>query len=280
MDGGNHSLATSIFVDVAGTLFGQNPSMSTRNIEDDRFVVLADAEQWRLGPRRTYVLGKIISYRLNAYDDYSIADIITGYVASGALPGGEDEIRRRARDFINDAGNARDTPEKQQRLLVYAFTLRWLNGYEDLMWARFLEKCFIIRPRITGTQYTEGETGKIDLFYWTFVGRGETQPIVDFASKYSPFTLSPDAIAEEIIHVQYANSDANLRTRSAILGEETDGIDAANNGKANLIREVAGFTQFPNSFLRGAANGQSGAKRWDGLFISLCRRALARKNSR
>ena len=167
--------AMLILAAVVDVLLGQNLSPSLLGIDSDHIAVLADPDQWQLGPRRTYLLGKIISYRLNAYDDYSIGDIILTYIASGFLPGDEDEM------------------------------------------------------------------GRVDLFYWTFVTRGETQPIADYVSAHTPLALRPDVIAA-------------------------------------LIRKLTGFTRFPDLFLRGAANGQTGAKQWDHLFVSLCRRGFARSD--
>ena len=234
------------------------------------FALVQDAD-WQLGRRRSYILGKILSYRLNAYDDYSIAELILDYVDHGATPIRKDAVGERAYQYIADLGS-RDDPEMTQLLLVRAYTMRWLNGYADLMWARFLEKLHILRPRIAGYQYGEREHGRIELFFWRYILKANIEPIVSFIEIRLPFTLTIEQVADQILLIQHGNTEANLETRAAVLGEASE--ESPVNRKAFFLREIAETMRRPDSFLRGAARGQVGAGRWDSIFSGMIRRRL------
>jgi hypothetical protein len=234
----------------AGTIFAQaNVEGKARNFE--------------------YLRGKTASYRLNAYVDHRIATHIIQFVESGIEPAGTHEAAVRARDFIADLPRADSDREQTQRLLVRAYTLRHLNGYADLMWARFIEWINRVDPvHVEGHYGRRAEEGPIDLFFWTYLLRGSVKPIAEFVERHCAFTLSSTAVAHEIVHVQEANSAAN----QGIAGELRDAMEGAIQGysekSARLVR-YAEASPYPRDFLRGAIAAQRGARRWDGAFRRL-----------
>ena len=245
--------------------------VQAENKRSANFAILPEAD-WQLGRRRTYLLGKTLSYRLNAYDDYSISELILAYIDNGEMPDRATAVGERAYRYIVDLRSNNPDSESIQLLLVRAYTMRWLNGYADLMWARFLEKLHIIRPRIVGVQYGDGEYERVDLFFWTFILESNIDPIVSFIETRLPFTISTERVADQILLVQHRNTEANLDSRERILGETLNGMPV--NKKALFLRDIAESTRRPDSFLRGAARGQVGAGRWDSIFSGIIRRRL------
>lgn len=221
---------------------------------------------WPLRARR---LGRMSSYRLNAYDDYAISERITRFVADGTMPSGEFEVDARARSFIEDRVSGYPLEEARQRLVVVAYTLRWLNGYADQLWAIFLERIHLIRPRFVSPEYMDAEGKRPRLFFWLFTMRGDTEPIEEYARDYVDFDLPPEAVGQEIIRVQEANGAANQQTADAILDAA---LDAQGNVKVDYVRDTARGIRHTEPFLKGAAAGQTGAGNWDRAFTRIVQR--------
>lgn len=224
-----------------------------------------------------YLRGKTASYRLNAYVDYRIATQIMQFVESGVEPAGTHEAAVRARGFMADLARVGSDPEQTQRLTVRAFTLRHLNGYADLMWARFIERVNRVDPVHVEAHYgRKAEEGPIDLFFWTYLLRGSVEPVAAFVEQQLAFTLSDAAVADEIAHVQESNSAANQGIAEELhramelahravspLGAELD------FEKSRILLSYAQASPYPTDFLRGAIAAQRGAGRWDGAFRRL-----------
>jgi hypothetical protein len=231
--------------------------------------IVETGRSFDLWPLRARRLGRISSYRLNAYDDYAISERITHFVTDGTVPSGEREVDARARAFIEDLVSQYPLEEARQRLVVVAYTLRWFNGYADQMWAIFLERWYLIRPRFVSPEYMEAEGRRTRLLFWTFTRRGDTEPIEEYARDYIDFNLPPEAVGEEIIRVQEANREANQRSADAMLDSS---LNAEGNAKVEYVRETADDIRFPGRFLEGAAAGQTGAGSWDGIFTRIVQR--------
>jgi hypothetical protein len=226
-----------------------------------------------------YLRGKTASYRLNAYVDYRIATHILRFVETGSEPSGPEEAARRARRFMEDLPRRDGHPKERQRLLVRAFTVRHLNGYADLMWARFIERANRVPPVHVEPHYgKEAEEGPIDLFFWTYLLRGSVAPVADFVEPHVAFTLSDQEVAEEIAHVQEANSGVNQQIVAAIRRAMEEGPGGAGElssqsqvEKVEILLRYASASPYPADFLRGAIAAQRGARRWDGAFRRLLR---------
>ncbi len=275
---------------------------------------------------REYLRGLTASYRMNAYVDYRIAGAITRFVTGesatedgasedgatedGATEEGEGrdgagpsapppagtwrEVVERAWVMRSDLPRAGNDSEQTQRLLVRAFTQRYLNGYADLMWARWIERVNRLEPVHREDWYgAAAETGRPDLFFWTYLLRGSVAPIADFTEDYGPFTLSDEAVVDEIVYVQHANRAANEAILDELLhamegfprrGGPAAGVGrgggSGSNGaapeapltrKSALLIAYAEKSPYPREFLRGAVAAQRGAGRWDGAFEKLLR---------
>ena len=274
---------------------------------------------------REYLRGLTASYRMNAYVDYRIAGAITRFVTDdgtredgtredgtredgtrddgtradgagrdGALGsagpvGPPREVVERTQVMRADLPEAGSDSEQTQRLLVRAFTQRHLNGYADLMWARWIERMNRLEPVHREEWYgAAAESRRPDLLFWTYLLRGSVEPVADFVEEYESFTLSGDAVVEEIIYVQHANRAANeavldeLRhAMEALPGRGVPASEAGKGGagvgeapltrKSALLIGYAGESPYPREFLRGAVAAQRGAGRWDGAFETLLR---------
>jgi hypothetical protein len=145
------------------------------------------------------------------------------------------------------------------------------------MWARFIERANRVPPVYVEYPYgTDAEEGPIELFFWTYLLRGSVAPIGDFVERHVAFTLSNEAVAEQIAYVQEANGRANQRVVAALrraMEEQSDSVrgtpPAAEFEKVAILLRYASASSHPSDFLRGAIDGQHGAGRWDSAFRRL-----------
>jgi hypothetical protein len=214
---------------------------------------------------QTALLGRTTSYRLNAYDDADIADLLVSYVETRQLPEGDGILVKRACDHITGVQEERAI----ERILVRAYTFKWFNGFANLMWARFQEGLFGLDclVELAGHYAHEHEHGPVDIFFWVFLLGGNLQPVADFVEAYHPLTLSPRETAEEIIAVQHANTQENKLCHDHILSGEPTPY----NPKVGLIQRLAEQQAHPQAFLRAAARTQTAAGKWDAAFTALLR---------
>ena len=167
-----------------------------------------------------------------------------------AFPGETDETTRYA----------------LEQVLVRAYTLRWLNGYADLMWARMLENLHGLQALHVDNVYgPEAETGDVDLFFWSFLLRGSVRPIRTFISEHLPrpslsssdsggedgastaaVRMSPAAIAGEISHVQHANGAFNREIADLLL---------------QAVPDLLAVAQSPRSSARSSTTGRGGDRK-------------------
>ncbi|MFP4483918.1 MAG: hypothetical protein ACLFO1_03590 [Spirochaetaceae bacterium] len=222
-----------------------------------------------------YLRGLTASYRLNAYTNYRIAEAIIGFVTTGEAPpaGTSREVVERSLAMRADLPDAGRDSEQTQRLLVRAFTQRHLNGYADLMWARWIERVNRLEPVLQEELYgTAAESGRPDLLFWTYLLRGSVEPAAAFVERYEPFTLSDDAVVNEIVQVQHANRRANRIVVDKLLhaGGRAE-PEAPITPKSALLIAQAEQSAYPREFIRGAVAAQRGARRWDGAFERLLR---------
>lgn len=215
----------------------------------------------RLPRIKAFFLGKTTSYRLNAYDDAIMARLLIDYVNSGQRPLGSAPTDQRAARLIDL------TPEDKhdERLIIQAFTLHHLNGYADLMWARWMEKTYRIAPIIVEPEHygVEEEEGPVRLWFWMYLLRKETHPFADYADEQCgvSLTLSRAEIAEEIIRIQIENGAFNHTIKAHLL-DQSD-ID---DPKVRAIQTLAEQQRHPRIFLVSAARTQAAASAWDKAF--------------
>lgn len=216
------------------------------------------------GITHAFILGKTTSYRLNAYDDADIADLLIGYVTRGDHPDDDDPITQRARRFIEQAPDV----HAHDYLTVQAFTLYHLNGFANLMYARWLEQKARLEPTVHSDRYATYESGPIDLAFWRYLLRRDLEPVRAYARDRASLTLTLDhaAVVAAMCGVQDDNIAANLANRRLLL----DG-HAATNAKIEMLRRCATQNAYPRVFLRSAANTQAAASRWD-RFFAFCLR--------
>jgi hypothetical protein len=153
--------------------------------------------------------------------------------------------------------------------MTLAFTLHWLNGLADLLWARYLEERFRLTPLVKNDpRYGDWETRPVNLFgFWNYLRRGNLEPVHAYTGAATPCTLTPAQTVSEVIRVQHTNIVANGATRLLML----NGAGPGSNHKVAYLHELASTTPHPEAFIKGAAGAQAGAATWDRLFEAYMR---------
>ncbi len=222
-----------------------------------------------------FLLGKAASYRCNAYDDAAIAAEIICYLQTGQMPQGASHgahpIAERAAHLIEHS----PADGKEQRLVVQAYTLFHLNGYADLMYARFIEDLAGLNPPLRHTIYGDGETCPVNLWFWIPpLVKKDVSAIQTYAREVAgiELTLPYCEIMREVVRVQEANMASNQHTRQHIkrcLHAPTG------HPKADTLRALADELAHPGIFIFSAARTQSAASNWDRLVVWVLRRRFA-----
>jgi hypothetical protein len=227
-----------------------------------------------------FLLGRTFTYMLNAIIDAQVAAVIVHALRGDPLAHVSPEVLSRADEFMQAIDHQAD---REQRLMVLAYTLERVNGRADYIYARLFQHRFLgehrhivdefmaehSRDLHSGPPLYDDHTfsSKAVLSIGKQLLRGDFSEVREYAARHAmPLALTGQEIAAGLRHVQLCN----IRFNKQIARLLRSGV-ATHLPKVNAIRRASADTPHPGLFIGAAARTQKAAARWDRVFAMLLR---------
>lgn len=211
----------------------------------------------------TILSAKILTYTLNAYVDWQIAQDLKEFFKSGKFTGAVTVSKLRARQLV-----VKKSQLTNSYLIGLMYTQKYINGLVNYSYAQLFKKFLFHRDAKealdkTLTTFHENiyQKNSINLCKtWLAVLFGNTKPIQAFAAKELGYTaaIKPLEVARACLNVQEKNSLHNLRTaKQIVLSEHSP------DHKITTIQETALLWANPAQFKNASAATLRSAASWD-----------------
>jgi hypothetical protein len=217
---------------------------------------------------------------LNASIDAQLAEAVLCAMRGEPAPQVSPEIVHRAEEFVRGVDHH---AERDQWLVVLAYTLERVNGKADYLYAKVFKHRLMSDHRHTidifVAQHLESLAGGLPAYKDDRGGsravlglgadllRGNFDEVRAYAERHNqPMTLPDKHIATGVRLVQLRNIGFNRKVAALLHNREETQLP-----KVLSIRAAAAATPYPNLFINAAALTQRAAARWDRAFAMLLR---------